>query len=184
MSPENHSIASWGAVSRGEECEQRAPRVLPPFSFRDCKRGAALRAAGGKAPRPASQGGVQPWSPAFDTEPAAQRQLEGAQKRGGPWLSALHPFAETQSLWEDGCRSQGFRTITWWSGRAVCPDGISGYMPKGATAKRCQACGEDHILSKPARVHGLPFLCASCTPCPWLPSDCSGPSRSRCGFLS
>ena len=122
-------------MSRGEECEQWAPRVLPPFSFRDCKRGAALRAAGGKAPRPASQGGVQPWSPAFNTEPAAQRQLEGAQKRGGPWLSALRPFAETQSLWEDGCRSQGFRTVTWWSRRAVCPDGISGYMPKADTAK-------------------------------------------------
>lgn len=47
VSPENHSIASWGAVSRGEEREQGDPGVLPPFSFRDCKLGAVLRAAGG-----------------------------------------------------------------------------------------------------------------------------------------
>lgn len=139
------------------------PRLLRPFSLRDYKGGARLRSGGAvdggpawvtrlqpcrgpdlsppccsssstfPAPRAASasQGDAAAQFPALDARLAAHG-WEG----WGPWLPTPLHFAETQSRREDGCRFRGFRAVTWQSGRALRPDRISGYMPKGDTVKR------------------------------------------------
>lgn len=112
---------------------------------------------------PASQGTTQPSSPAFHAH-ARQLRRSPARARWGPWLPAPFPFAETQSRREDGCRSQGFRTITWWSWRALRPDRMSGSMPKGDTVKRYRARREGCIFSEPACVHVFLSVFASWTP--------------------